>query len=230
MTECPACHSKYRMQKFDVPNATTLDARRCYQNRTLWRWVLVLGVILVGSLVIWLVDRGTRAFFHLHWNGLDGQLYHWIGLTQVPRFLVYFGVSVLMAAFITGCDTLDLDWCECGGHTSSDGDECGDICAVFGVVVLVCIIFVGFVVMLTAIVGGLGSAIGRRGENRIRSLKVQRKRIANLRPLPRYLVIQPSVPVVVSPSLSMVHVHVTTSGYVYRCACDAPTGVALGHV
>ncbi|KAF0698080.1 Aste57867_11277 [Aphanomyces stellatus] len=198
MTRCPTCHQNYAFETIRVNDADELD--RQIRQEQIWRWCFAIGIMLVGSLVIWLIDRGTPAFFHLHWNGLDGKIYNWIGLTHVPRFIVYFVVSVLMAGFITGlvtilafchrndtptdCCDLCLDCTHHGCNASNDVGDCGnDFAAVVGVLVLVCVIFVGFAMMLTAIVGGVGSAIDRRGERRIRSLQVQQERVRNLRPL-----------------------------------------------
>ncbi|KAF0704248.1 Aste57867_7399 [Aphanomyces stellatus] len=243
MTECPTCHDEYRIQRFEVPNADALDDAIKTAKR--WRWVLVLSVLLVGSLVTWLVDRGTPAYFHIHWNGLDGQLTNWMGLTHVPRFLDYFGASVVVATCFTSVLAI-RSWCgrshtasvshtlddvESGGQT--DRVDCRTVCAalICGILV-VSIVFVALVMMLPAMVGALGSTIDRRCEKHIRSFQVQRERIFNLRPLTDDARHKQgaSVPVVESPSSSLMHVHVTPSGYEYRCACDAPTGVALGHV
>ncbi|KAF0698081.1 Aste57867_11278 [Aphanomyces stellatus] len=206
MTRCPTCHQDYTFDTVQVYNDEKLQ--HAIWKEQLWRWGLVLGVILLGSMVIWLIDRGTPKFLQLHWNGLDGKIYNGIGLTKVPRFVVYLVLSLLMAAFITGLVTI-CSWCcrsnpngsyvcldctypgcycgdcgDCGGCGGcGDCGGCGEFAAIVGVVVLVCIVFVGIAMMLTAIVGGFGSAIDRRGEKRIRGLQVQRQRIRNLRPI-----------------------------------------------
>ncbi|KAF0713233.1 Aste57867_4449 [Aphanomyces stellatus] len=225
MTQCPTCHTSYTIDTVLVDNEEALHEE--IRREQLWRWTLVLGVIFVGSLGLWLMDRGTPAFFHLHWNGLDGKIYEWIGLTQVPRFIVYLVLSFVMTAFITGLVTV-LAWCcsaatpgnsvvaivdgvnccptrggigyqpmfapggDCGccdGCCGSSGDcgPCGECGHEFGTIVLVvlvvCFVFVGLVVLFSAIVGGIGSAVDRRGERRIRGLVVRQERIRDLRPL-----------------------------------------------
>ncbi|KAF0698079.1 Aste57867_11276 [Aphanomyces stellatus] len=200
MTRCPTCHQHYEVDRIVLADTDSL--KRQIRKEQLWRWGLVLGVILLGSMVLWLLDRGTPAFLHLHWNALDGKIYDGIGLTNVPRFVVYFVLSLLMMCFITGL-VATLAWV-CHYHTSSpeccnfcfeysssgcDGCNCsgcdcggGEFGVVVGVVFVVCIAFVGVAALLTAVVGGVGSAIDRRGEKRIRSLQIQRERVRNLRP------------------------------------------------
>ncbi len=53
------------------------------------------------------------------------------------------------------------------------------------VIVVVSAIFVGLVMLVTAIVGGVSSAMGQREEHYIRSLQVRQTQIRNLRPLPQ---------------------------------------------
>ncbi|KAF0698082.1 Aste57867_11279 [Aphanomyces stellatus] len=233
MTRCPTCRQDYTFDVVQVPNDEKL--KNAISSEQCWRWFLVLGVTWLGSMVIWLIDRGTPAFLHWHWNGLDGKIYTGFGFTETPRFEVYFLISFLAAAFITGVHTTvswciescrnvctescndtngsctescndtdgsctDCDSCECGdcdccggcssssdcGCLGGDGDsnDCGgELAGIVIVVVIVCMIFVGFVVMLSAVVGGIGSVIDQRGDKRIRRLQVQRERICNLRPI-----------------------------------------------
>ncbi|KAF0690702.1 Aste57867_17912 [Aphanomyces stellatus] len=217
MTRCPTCHTRYEIEEVAVANEAEL--KTALRREQLWRWVLVVGVIVVGSLLIWLVDAGTPAVFALHWNAMNGQIYHAVGFPNVPRFLVYLALSVAMTAFITGlvaiCAWCAQDgnggaFCDCvsacddccwgrrrrrrhgyhgGGGLYVGGDcvqcgECGGECGgefamVLAVIIVVGIIFVGIAVIMTAVVGGIGSVVDRRGERRIRSLETQHTRVRN---------------------------------------------------
>ncbi|KAG9398077.1 hypothetical protein AC1031_014998 [Aphanomyces cochlioides] len=209
MTECPTCRNEYEFETISSGNDNDFKSK-LFRAR-LWRAFIVFLVVLVGSMMIALVDAGTPKFFNLHWNALDGKIYNWIGLTKVPRFVIYFLLSLAMTALIT-CLVFVVRWCwhsgacyaccdgctncsfyctaystdgggccDCGGCDC--GGDCGDVAVILVGVMVVCAVVAGIALLFTAIVGGVGSVVDRRGERRIRSLKVQQTRIKNLRPL-----------------------------------------------
>jgi hypothetical protein len=80
-----------------------------------WRAIYMCCILLIGSGIIWLVDRGTPALLHFHWNGLDGAIYHWVTQQQqpqrqhhskdsesIPRFVVYLLLSLFATVFLAG--------------------------------------------------------------------------------------------------------------------------------
>ncbi|KAG9398079.1 hypothetical protein AC1031_015000 [Aphanomyces cochlioides] len=207
MTHCPTCRNMYEFELVVADNSDELK-KKVHKARW-WRAFIVLLVVLVSSMVIALIDAGTPKFFNLHW---DGKIYHWIGLKQVPRFVIYFLLSLAMTALITclvilirwcwyngvcdgcayGCDrtqccVLDIDGPNSGVCCGCNGCDCSGDCGEFAIiligVILVCAVVAGLVLIFIAIVGGVGSVVDRRGERRIRALQVQQSRIKNLRPL-----------------------------------------------
>ncbi|KAG9398065.1 hypothetical protein AC1031_014983 [Aphanomyces cochlioides] len=215
MTHCPTCQEPYEFEPIEGESPEEIKKKI---NRARWgRALLVLLVILFGSMIIALIDAGTPKFFGLHWNALNGQIYNWIGLTSVPRFVIYFLLSLAMTALIT-CLVLGIRWCwRCRrngvragrvyrrtnhDHRGVDADDntytsvcwcdvsicdCsrdyGDYAIIMVVVVAICAVLAGIVLICVALVGGVGSVVDRKGEQRIRTLQVQEKRVKNLRPL-----------------------------------------------
>ncbi|OQR86701.1 hypothetical protein ACHHYP_10241 [Achlya hypogyna] len=194
MSQCGICHTLYLFKA--TGDAAEADLRRLVRKAQILRLLLVLGVVFVGSLVIWLIDRGTPKAFDLHWNGMDGKIYNWIGLTSWPRLVVYFLTSLALTAFIIGLVTV-VTLCavgcqggcycptyyggDCGGGCGDCGGEGGAVVLVFVVVVFV---FVGLFMMLMAIVGAAGNTVNRIGQRRVRSVEVHYHQVENLRPIP----------------------------------------------
>ncbi|CAK4609780.1 hypothetical protein AeMF1_009534 [Aphanomyces euteiches] len=214
MTHCPTCQEPYEFEPIEGESPEEIKKQI---NRARWgRALLVLLVILFGIMIIALIDAGTPKFFGLHWNALDGQIYNWIGLTSVPRFVIYFLLSLAMTVLIT-CLVLAIRWCwrcrrngvRAGGvyrradHRAIDADDntyasvcwcnvsicdCsssdyGEYAIIMVVVVAICAVLAGIVLIFVALVGGVGSVVDRKGEQRIRTLQVQEKRVKNLRHL-----------------------------------------------
>ncbi|OQR91162.1 hypothetical protein THRCLA_09091 [Thraustotheca clavata] len=195
MTHCPTCKTAYVLKEFGAEE----DYKRLLRKEQLKRLFLVVLVVFIGSGVIWLIDRGTPKFFQLHWNGMDGKLYDWVGLETCPRFLVYFVMSLLMTAFIIGVITIvclcieacrQPGTCVCYGDCSGlcDCGSCGGEAApVVLIIVVALFIFVGLYMLFVAIVGTIGSAANRIGERRVRTVQTTFQHVENLRPLPQQL-------------------------------------------
>ncbi|CAK4622509.1 hypothetical protein AeNC1_013463, partial [Aphanomyces euteiches] len=105
---CPTCRDKYEIE--EVPATSPEEYKKQLLKARLGRIFIVLLVIALGSMVIALIDAGTPKFFNLHWNALDGKIYEWVGLTSVPRFVIYFLLSLAMTAIIT-CLFFLTRWC-----------------------------------------------------------------------------------------------------------------------
>ncbi|ETV91648.1 hypothetical protein H310_13894 [Aphanomyces invadans] len=194
MTHCPTCRTPYETQNVQVDDGLQQQILR----ERVWRLGLTLGVVFLGSLLIWLADEGTPKAFQLHWNALGGKIYHAMGLPYLPRLLVYFLVSLATTAFVAGVLTLVAMWVDCcrGNHGRGGGyhNDCycpdvdcrgcdGEFAGVFLVLVIVAIVFVGVFVLFTTIVGGVGNAVDRQGAQRVRVLETKLQRVKNLRPI-----------------------------------------------
>ncbi|CAK4083660.1 unnamed protein product [Aphanomyces euteiches] len=180
MTECPTCREQYHFDQVIADDTDDLK-KQIFQAR-LWRFAIVLGVVFLGGFVLALIDAGTPKFFNLHWNALNGKIYHWIGMTKVPRFVVYFLLSFAMTVLITGVVFI-LGWCwregicqgcanvyydatyPCGSYEPCpvDDDCCGDCGADFAfvvfVVTVVCAVVAGIVLLCTAVLAALSIGV-----------------------------------------------------------------------
>ncbi|KAG9398078.1 hypothetical protein AC1031_014999 [Aphanomyces cochlioides] len=192
MTQCPTCRSNYMFDS--IQSVDTADLKKQLFRARWWRAFIVLLVVLVGSVLIAIMDEGLPDFFHLDWNALDGKIYNWIGLTQVPRFIIYFILSLAMTAFIT-CVVFCIRWCWhervcqvgcyacvnnlnyvdcaicvnsidlCCETNSCDFNDEADVIVI--VVVAAVVVAFGLVILFVAVIGGVGSVVDRQGERRI---------------------------------------------------------------
>ncbi|CAK4083661.1 unnamed protein product [Aphanomyces euteiches] len=186
MTHCPTCRSKYEFE--DISSTNPQDIKTKIFRAKLWRAFIVLLVVVVGSMIIALIDAGTPKFFNLHWNALDGKIYDWVGLTKVPRFVIYFLLSLAMTAIIT-CLVFIVHWCwtsgachaccdactncncycdtgyhhggccDCGG-CDCGGCDCGDCGGEFAIVVVGVIVVCAIVAGLVLLFVGIVGGIG----------------------------------------------------------------------
>ncbi|EQC36655.1 hypothetical protein SDRG_06092 [Saprolegnia diclina VS20] len=193
MTHCGTCGEAFAF----LESGEEAEYKRLMRKAQLLRFLFVLGVVFLGSCIIWLIDRGTPKSFHLNWNGMDGQIYDTVGLKSCPRLLVYFLTSLALTAFIIGAVAIislcvlgcrdPATNCYCPGYYDCDcgGGDCGgDAGAFILVFVLVLFIFVGLYMMLMAIVGAFGSTVNRIGQRRVRAVEVRYRQVVNLRPIP----------------------------------------------
>ncbi|CAK4669865.1 unnamed protein product, partial [Aphanomyces euteiches] len=166
---CPTCRDKYEIE--EVPATSPEEYKKQLLKARLGRIFIVLLVIALGSMVIALIDAGTPKFFNLHWNALDGKIYEWVGLTSVPRFVIYFLLSLAMTAIITCLFFL----------TRCFGGDFGEYALVSVIVIVVCAIVAGLVMIFVAIVGVLAGAANLNSAKTGRELEVQKNRVRNLR-------------------------------------------------
>ncbi|RHY44885.1 hypothetical protein DYB28_015079 [Aphanomyces astaci] len=192
MTHCPTCKEAY--ETTDTPQVEALKAPIFWAK--VWRVAAFVALVLGGSLIVLLVDAGTPKFFNLHWNALDGEIYDWVGLPSVPRYLVYVMLSLAMTLFVMavlwlvrwchrnrvcrdGVDCSNVWMCNCVSCT----DSCGEDMLIMIALLLVIGVFVGLVMLVMAIVGAVVNAVDGQRERRVRSLQVQQTNVRNLRSL-----------------------------------------------
>ena len=81
---------------------------------------------MLGSLIIWGIDRGTPAWTNFHFNGWNGKIYHAFG-KDWPQFLVYLLCSFVSTLFVSGIVGIVYAIINSNGNccAQNDGTEAG---------------------------------------------------------------------------------------------------------